>query len=56
LSLTGLWLLLGITYQQLTAIYEGRASITPELSAKLSAVLGSGNGFWLKLQENFDKW
>jgi addiction module HigA family antidote len=46
----------GITYPQLTAIYEGRASITPELSAKLSVVLGTGDGLWLRVQTQFDEW
>ena len=47
----------GITYSQLVALYEGRADITPELSAKLDRIFfKKSDGFFLRMQEHYDEW
>lgn len=46
----------GIDYPQLVAIYQGAVDITPEMAAKLDRVLGTSDGFWLKMQAAYDAW
>lgn len=44
----------GIPLDQMNAIFTGRASITAETAARISAVLGTTAQYWLNLQSLYD--
>lgn len=45
---------LGITFQRVNAIANGRRSVTPDTALRLSKVLGTSAAFWLNLQQARD--
>lgn len=45
---------LGTTRKTLSAIINGKQSVTPEMAIKLATGLGSTAEFWLRAQENYD--
>jgi addiction module HigA family antidote len=47
---------LKITRAHLSRILNGHASITAEMSLRLSSALGTSPDFWLKMQGQFDLW
>ena len=47
---------LGVTRKTLSALLNGRAGITPEMSLRLSKVFGRTPEGWLKLQLQYDLW
>ncbi|WP_037585671.1 HigA family addiction module antitoxin [Stenoxybacter acetivorans] len=47
---------LGVTRTALSRVINGKVGITPEMAMRLSIVLNTGVGFWIKLQANYDAW
>jgi len=48
---------IGLSEAALTSLLQGEASVTPELSSRLSQSLGQSNEmFWLTMQRNYDEW
>lgn len=47
---------LGIARENLSAIVNGRAGISPELAVKLSEAFGNTTQFWVNLQTNYEVW
>ena len=47
---------LGITRQTLHRILAEKASITPEMAARLGRFCGNGPGLWLRMQQEYDLW
>jgi addiction module HigA family antidote len=47
---------LGVARENLSAIVNGRAGISPELAVKLSEAFGNTTQFWVNLQKNFEVW
>jgi addiction module HigA family antidote len=47
---------LGVTRAHLSRILNGRAGVTPPMSLRLSAALGTSPDFWLKMQVQRDLW
>lgn len=47
---------LKVTRSSLSAILNGKASISPEMAVKLSVAFGTSSMFWLNLQKNYDLW
>ncbi len=47
---------LGIARENLSAIVNGRAGISPELAVKLSEAFGNTTQFWVNLQKNYEIW
>jgi len=47
---------LSITRAHLSRILNGHASITAEMSLRLSSALGTSPDFWLRMQGQFDLW
>lgn len=45
---------LGISFQRLNAIANGRRSVTPDTALRLSKVFGTSAAFWLNLQQARD--
>jgi len=45
---------LGVTFQRVNAIANGRRSITPDTALRLSKVFGTSAAFWLNLQQGLD--
>jgi addiction module HigA family antidote len=45
---------LGISFQRLNAIANGRRSVTPDTALRLSRVFGTSAAFWLNLQQARD--
>jgi len=45
---------LGVTFQRVNAIANGRRSITPDTALRLSKVFGTSAAFWLNLQQALD--
>lgn len=48
--------MLRVSRQTISAILNGRQSVTPEMAAKLGALIGNGSDFWLRLQQQYDLW
>jgi addiction module HigA family antidote len=48
--------LLDISRQTISAILNERQAVTPEMSAKLGALIGNGPDFWLRMQQKYDLW
>ncbi len=47
---------LGIARENLSAIVNSRAGISPELAVKLSEAFGNTTQFWVNLQKNYEVW
>lgn len=47
---------LGVTRQTLHRIMAEKASITPEMAARLGRFCGNGPGLWLRMQQARDLW
>jgi antitoxin HigA-1 len=47
---------LGIARANLSAIVNGRAGISVEMSVKLAEAFGNTPQFWLNLQKNYELW
>jgi addiction module HigA family antidote len=47
---------LKVAHNNLSAIFNERAGIRPEMAVKLSGSLGIYAQFWLNLQGNYDLW
>jgi addiction module HigA family antidote len=47
---------LGVTRKTLSALLNGRAGISPEMTLRLSKVFGRSPEGWLKLQLQYDLW
>jgi addiction module HigA family antidote len=47
---------LGVTRQTLHRIMAEKASITPEMAARLGRFCGNGPGLWLRMQQGCDLW
>ena len=47
---------LGVTRQTLHRIMAEKASITPEMAARLGRFCGNGPGLWLRMQQACDLW
>lgn len=48
--------LLGISRQQLYAILDERAPISPAVAVKLGKLFGNGAGLWARMQTAYDIW
>ena len=47
---------LGVTRAHLSRILNGHAGVSPAMSLRLSAALGTSPDFWLKMQMQHDLW
>jgi len=47
---------LGVSRNQLSAILNGRAGISPEMAVKLSEAFGTSVELWMNLQTQYDIW
>lgn len=47
---------LGVSRKTLSAIVNGRASITPEMAVRLSMAFGTSSESWLNQQVQYDLW
>ena len=47
---------LGVSRKTLSAIINGRASITPEMAVRLSMAFGTTSESWLNQQLQYDLW
>jgi addiction module HigA family antidote len=47
---------LGVTRQTLHRIMAEKASITPEMAARLGRFCGNGAALWLRMQQAYDLW
>jgi antitoxin HigA-1 len=47
---------LGITRKTLSAILNGRAGVSPEMSLRLAKAFGSTPDHWLRIQNAYDLW
>jgi addiction module HigA family antidote len=47
---------LGVSQQNLSAILNGRASITPEIAIRLGKAFGTSAESWLNQQMQYDLW
>lgn len=47
---------LGVSRNALSAVVNGKASITPEMAVKLSEAFGTTVGIWLRMQATYDTW
>lgn len=48
--------LLGISRQQLYAILDETAPVSPAVAVRLGKLLGNGAGLWLRMQVAYDIW
>lgn len=48
--------LLGISRQQLYAILDERAPVSPAVAVKLGKLFGNGAGLWARMQSAYDVW
>lgn len=56
LTLTEAAKALGVSRKTLSAIVNGRASITPEMAVRLSIAFGTSSEIWLNQQIQHDLW
>jgi addiction module HigA family antidote len=56
LTVTAAAAALGVSRQTLHAILAEKASVTPEMAARLGKLCGNGAGFWLRVQQARDLW
>lgn len=47
---------LGVSRKQLSAVLNGRASISPEMAVRLSKAFGTTSEMWLNHQLQYDLW
>ena len=47
---------LGVSRKTLSAILNGRASISPEMAVRLSIAFGTSSESWLNQQTQYDLW
>ncbi len=47
---------LGVSRQTLHAILSEKASVTPEMAARIGKLCGNGPGLWLRMQQSRDLW
>ncbi|MGH8596901.1 MAG: HigA family addiction module antitoxin, partial [Gammaproteobacteria bacterium] len=47
---------LGVSRKTLSAIVNGRASVTPEMAVRLSIAFNTSSESWLNQQAQFDLW
>jgi addiction module HigA family antidote len=45
-----------ISRKTLSKIINGRGSVTPDMSLRLSKALGTSPGLWLNMQKGYDLW
>jgi len=45
---------LNVSRPTLSSMINGKAGISPEMAVRLSKVIGSTPGFWMRLQLNYD--
>ena len=48
--------LLGISRQQLYAILDEKAPVSPAVAVKLGKLFGNGPGLWIRMQAAYDVW
>jgi len=48
--------LLGISRQQLYAILDEKAPVSPAVAVKLGKLFGNGAGLWIRMQAAYDIW
>ena len=53
-SVTAAAAALNVSRPALSNVLNGKAGISPEMAVRLSKVIGSTPGFWLRLQMNYD--
>ena len=53
-SVTGAAAALNVSRPALSNLLNGKAGISPEMAVRLSKVIGSTPGFWMRLQMNYD--
>ncbi len=54
ITITALAKHLGVTRAHLSMILNGRAGISPLMSLKLDEAFGKSEGFWSRLQQQYD--
>lgn len=47
---------LGVSRKHVSAIVNGRASVTPDMAARLAGVFGTEPDIWINLQAQHDLW
>ena len=47
---------LGVAASTLSRVVKGKSAVTPEMSLRLSKVLGRSPESWLSMQDNYDLW
>lgn len=47
---------LGVSRNQLSALLNGRAGVSPEMAVKLSEAFGTSPELWINLQSQYDIW
>lgn len=53
---TAFALQLGISFQRLNEVINGKRSVTPDTALRLARVTGMSADFWLGLQQDWDLW
>lgn len=53
---TAFALQLGVSFQRLNEVINGRRSVTPDTALRLAHVTGMSADFWLGLQQDWDLW
>jgi len=56
LSVTDAAKALGVSRKTLSAIINGRASVSPEMAVRLSIAFGTSSESWLNQQVQYDLW
>ena len=47
---------LGVSRQNLYRMMQGKISLTPDMAAKIGALVGNGARIWLAIQADYDAW
>lgn len=55
-TITGAAKHLGVSRKHLSAVINGRASITADLAIRLAQAYGSTAGLWIRMQASYDAW
>lgn len=53
---TAFALRLGVSFQRLNEVINGKRSVTPDTALRLARVTGMSADFWLGLQQDWDLW
>ncbi len=53
---TAFALQLGVSFQRLNEVINGKRSVTPDTALRLARVTGMSADFWLGLQQDWDLW